>query len=162
MHDSDPPVKTAYTFGDYLFYMCLLAVPAAAAVTAIYRRSPAWTVVFILFAVAMAAVLLRFFCTRCPHYARKEGTLKCIFFWGLPKFFTPREGRYGAVDLAVTVLAAAAVAAFPLYWLIREPGLLIIYLLSAAGFGAAIYRNECRRCMHAACPMNRTTLEEGR
>jgi hypothetical protein len=157
MNDAGNQLKNEYSFGDYLFYMCLLAVPVLTAAVAIARHSPAWTALYIVFSAGMAALMLKFFCTRCPHYTRDGGTLKCIFFWGLPKFFSPRGGRYGKIDLAVTVLAAAAVAVFPLYWLLKEPGLLIIYLLSMAGFGAAIYRNECERCIHSACPMNRAT-----
>jgi hypothetical protein len=155
MNDVGNRLKKEYTFGDYLFYMCLLAVPVLTAAAAVTRHSPAWTVLYLVFSAGMAALMLKFFCTRCPHYTREGSRLKCIFFWNFPKFFKPRAGRYGRIDLAVTVLAAAAVAVFPLYWLLREPGLLMIYLLSTAGFGAAIYRNECRRCIHSACPMNR-------
>ena len=155
MNDSGNKLKTDYSFGDYLFYMCLLAVPVFTAIMAIFLHSPIWTLVFLLFSVGMVALLLRFFCTRCPHYTREGTPLKCIFFWGFPKFFSPRSGPYDKIDLAVTGLAAAAVVIFPLYWLIKEPGLLIIYILSAAGLGAALYRNECKRCIHLACSMNR-------
>ncbi len=153
--ESKRNVKSEYRLGDFLFYTCLLAVPVVTAAAAILRHSALWTIIFLVFSAGIALLLLRFFCTRCPHYARQGRTLRCIFFWGFPKVFTPRGGGYDNLDLAVTGLAAAALALFPLYWLLQEPGLFAIYLLSSAGFGAAIYRNECEQCLHLKCPMNR-------
>jgi hypothetical protein len=154
MDDSRKSLKTAYRLGDFLFYTCLLAVPVVTAVAAILRHSGLWAVVFLLFSAGVAVLLLRFFCTRCPHYTRQGKTLRCIFFWGLPKLFAPRTGGYDNLDLAVSGLAAVAFVLFPLWWLIREPILLVVYALSMAGFGAAIYRNECKQCIHLECPAN--------
>ncbi len=148
-------MKTEYRFGDFLFYTGLLAVPFLTAAVGIFARSKLWTLFYVLFSAGVAVVLLRFFCTRCPHYARK-GALKCVFFWGLPKLFAPRAGGYDNIELAVTGLAAAAFCLFPLYWLLQAPGLLAVYLLSLCTFAAALYRNECERCIHLKCPMNRT------
>jgi hypothetical protein len=148
-------LKTAYRFGDFLFYTCLLAVPVVTAVAAILRHSQLWAMVFLLFSAGVVVLLLRFFCTRCPHYTRQGKTLKCIFFWGFPKLFAPRTGSYDNLDMAVSGLAAVAFVLFPLWWLVREPILLVVYALSMAGFGAAIYRNECEQCIHLECPANR-------
>ena len=155
MDGSNRNLKSEYGLGDFLFYICLLAVPVVTAVAAILRHSTLWAVVFLLFSAGVVLVLVKFFCTRCPHYTRQGKTLRCIFFWGFPKLFTPRGGGYDNLDLAVTGLAAAAFVLFPVYWLLQEPGLFVIYLLSFAGLGAAIYRNECEQCLHLKCPMNR-------
>ena len=154
MDESRKSLKTAYRLGDFLFYTCLLAVPVVTAVAAILRHSALWAIVFVLFCVGVVVLLLKFFCTRCPHYTRQGGTLKCIFFWGFPKLFAPRGGSYSNLDLAVTGLATVAFVLFPVWWLIREPILFVVYALSMAGFGAAIYRNECEQCIHLECPVN--------
>jgi hypothetical protein len=155
MDGSRKHLKTAYRLGDFLFYTCLLAVPVVTAVAAILRHSALWAIVFLLFSAGVAVLLLKFFCTRCPHYIRQGKTLKCIFFWGFPKLFAPRAGSYDNLDLAVSGLAAVAFALFPVWWLVREPLLFVVYALSLAGFGAAIYRNECEQCIHMECPANR-------
>jgi hypothetical protein len=148
-------LKTRYRFSDFLFYMCLLSVPFIAAVLAIVKNSVWWTIVFIALVAGITAVILRFYCTRCPHYTRDEKNLKCIFFWGLPKLFNKRPGRLSVSDKAITIGATIALLLFPLYWLLMAPGLLIVYISSTFGLGAAIYRNECDRCIYFECPANR-------
>lgn len=150
-------LKERYSFPDFLFYTCLLAVPMFTAVDAIVRHSVGWAVVFGVLVVSVTVLVLKFFCTRCPHYTRGERRLRCIFFWGLPKFFDPRPGALNGIDKLVAFGAPAVLLVFPLYWLLMEPGLLIVYLLSLAGFGAAIRRYECRRCIYQECPVNNAT-----
>lgn len=148
-------LKERYTFSDFLFYTCLLAVPLVTAVAALWRHSPGWAVGFVLLAIVVTGLLLRYFCTRCPHYTRDEPLLRCIFFWGLPKPFPPRHGALDGVDKLVTAGASALLLLFPVYWLLMEPWLLVVYLLSLAGFAAAVHRNECPRCIYTECPANR-------
>jgi len=148
-------LKTRYSFSDFLFYTCLLAVPFITAFLAIIKNSVWWTIAFVGLAAGMTALILRFYCTRCPHYTRAGQSLKCIFFWGLPKFFNIRPGALDVLDKAVAFGATAVLLIFPLYWLLLEPGLLIVYMLSLIGFGAAVYRNECGRCIYFECPANK-------
>ncbi|MBW1842581.1 MAG: hypothetical protein JRI75_12440 [Deltaproteobacteria bacterium] len=155
MIHSQNELKTRYSFSDFLFYTCLLSIPFITACLAILKKSTWWTIAFALLAAGITALILRFFCTRCPHYTREGKYLKCIFFWGLPKFFDKRPGTLDVVDKAVTFSATALLLIFPLYWLLMEPGLLILYILSLTGFGAAIHRNECERCIYLECPANR-------
>jgi len=154
MTRSQEALRSRYRFSDFLFYTCLLAVPVLTAVLAILRQSVGWMVVYLVLAVAACVLLLKFFCSRCPHYTRQGKSLKCIFFWGMPKFFPPRPGPLETMDKAVSVFAAVLLLGFPLYWLVQEPGLLIVFALSTAGFAAAIRRNECSRCIYLECPAN--------
>ncbi len=155
MIHSQDELKTSYRFSDFLFYICLLSVPFATSVLTILKNSVWWTIVFIGLAVGITALILRFYCTRCPHYTREGKNLKCIFFWGLPKFFNKRPGALDVVDKVVTFSATIVLLIFPLYWLLKEHGLLIVYILSLTGFGAAIYRIECERCIYFECPANK-------
>lgn len=155
MIHSKEQLRTHYRFVDFLFYTTLFAVPLVTAVLAIFKLSVGWLLVYLAVCLASVAVMLKFFCTRCPHFTRDGGTLKCVFFWGLPKFFTPRPGPLDARDTATAFIAPAVVALFPLYWLLLQPGLLVIYILSAAVAGAALRRMECDRCVHFECPVNK-------
>lgn len=152
---SDHRLKTTYSFKDFLFYITLTIVPLLTACLAIARHSVEWAVLYILLAVCMFALVLRFYCTRCPHYTRGGGHLKCLFVWGLPKMFAPRPGELTKLDLAVAFGAFGAVTVFPIYWLLMEPGMLVIYALSLGGLMAAVRRNECERCIYFECPANK-------
>ncbi|MBW1780828.1 MAG: hypothetical protein JRL30_08805 [Deltaproteobacteria bacterium] len=152
---SQDNLRGQYGFGDFLLYTCLLAVPIFTAILAIFQHSLWWTIVFVVLAGGMTALILRFYCTRCPHYTREDKRLNCMFFWGLPKFFSPRPGALHVADKWIVFGAPAVLLIFPLYWLFKEPGLLIVYLLSLFGFGASIYRNECKRCIYFECPVNK-------
>lgn len=147
-------LKKEYTFMDFLLYVCLLAVPVITAILAIGRNSLGGVTLYVILCIGMSVLLLKFYCTRCPHYTRQGQRLKCIFFWNFPKLFDPRPGPLNMTDKLVLYLAPAVILLFPLPWLLREPGLLIVFLLSIMGFAGSVRRNECPRCIYFECPMN--------
>jgi hypothetical protein len=153
-------LKERYTLSDFLFYTCLLVVPLLTAAIAIGRHTIAGLIGFFILAVVAVSLVLKFFCSRCPHYTRDDKLLRCIFFWNLPKFFAPRPGELNATDRLVAWAAPAVLLAFPLMWLVHELDLLVIFLLSLANFAAAVRRHECLRCIYYACPLNK--VPEGR
>lgn len=159
MEPCSKELRERYTFFDFLFYTCLLAVPLLTAAVAVARHTLGGLLVFILLAVVAAGLVLKFFCSRCPHYTRENKLLRCMFFWNLPKLFAPRPGKLDTRDKIVTWTTPAVLLAFPLIWLIHEPDLLAIFLLSLAGFAAAVRRHECHRCIYFACPLNKTSEE---
>ena len=112
MTTSRDELRTHYHFKDFLSYTCLLAVPVLTSILAILRHSILGTIAFIVVAGAMTTLILKFYCTRCPHYTREDGRLKCIFFWGLPKFFPPRPGALNIIDKLVTFGAPAVLLMF--------------------------------------------------
>ncbi len=155
MTHSGEQLRTRYRFGDFLFYTTLFAVPLVTALLAISKDSLGWLLIYLIVCLAMAVVILKFFCTRCPHYTRGDRTLKCVFFWGLPKFFTRRPGALDFRDKAAAFIAPAVMGLFPIYWLLEQPGLLVIYILSAAVAVAGLRRMECDRCIYFECPANK-------
>jgi hypothetical protein len=155
MSQSEHRLKKNYSFKDFLFYISLTAVPVLTAWLAVARHSMEWAVFYILFAICMFALVLKFYCTRCPHYTRSGNHLKCLFVWGLPKLFAPRAGKPTKFDMAVAFGAFGAVIVFPIYWLLKEPGMLIVYGLSLGGVIAAVRRSECERCIYFECPANK-------
>lgn len=154
MTKHNSPLKYRFKFTDFLFYIAALAVPVITALTGLFEYSTVGAVIFLLAAAASVPVMLRFFCTHCPHYCRDEKTLNCLFFRGIPKFFTPRPGTLSLRDKVLSFAVPALIFIFPVYRLIRSPGLFTIYILSLAVFGASIRRNECPRCIYTECPVN--------
>jgi hypothetical protein len=152
-------IRTTYRFSDYLYYTATGLVPLLTGVVAIYPQSVLGLVSYGIVALACAGMVLYYFCTRCPHYTQEGRWLRCLFFWGLPKFFKPRPGPLRAVDKIVALAAPLLLFAFPLPWLAEDPGLLAIYLLSLAVFGATVRRNECGRCRFYDCPANKVPPE---
>ena len=148
-------LKTHYSNSDFLFHIILISVPLVTAVLSIVKESILWTIVFVGLGAGVTVTILRFYCTRCPHYTREGEYLRCIFFWGLPKFFKKRPGKLDISDKVITCSATMVLLIFPVYWLLMAPGLLIIYLLSLIALGAAVYRHECDRCIYFECPANR-------
>jgi hypothetical protein len=153
MH-KQPPLRERYTFIDFLYYTSLLAVPVFTAFYAISRDSTWWLIFYIFLCIGATAVIYRFYCSHCPHYTREERTTRCMFFWGLPKFFKPHPGPLSFLDKTLACISPAAVFIFPLYWLFQHMGLLIIFAFSLVAFIATVRRNECRRCIYFNCPAN--------
>lgn len=150
------PLKTRHRLTDYLYWNLMLAIPVFTAALSIYHHSIFWLVVYLLLLGVTVTLILRFFCTRCPHYNREDRTLKCMFFWGLPKFFEPRPGALSTLDMVISFGPPVLLFLFPVFWLVSEPGLLIIYVLSLTGFAATMKRHECSRCIYYECPVNST------
>ena len=155
MIQSRQQLKKQYSFKAFLFYIAMVAIPLLTAILAIARHSMQWAVLYVFFAIGMLALVLKFYCTRCPHYKREGKVVKCLFIWGLPKLFASRPGALNKIDITVAFGAALLLALFPVYWLILEPGLLIIYGLSFSTLLAAVRRSECERCIYFECPANK-------
>jgi hypothetical protein len=159
MNHAGKRLQHQYSFRDFVFYTTLAAVPLLTAFLAIAGHSVRWAVIYILLVIGLLALVVRFYCTRCPHYNRAGDTVKCLFIWGLPKKFAPRPGPLDKLDIVVTVAASGLLLVFPVYWLLLEPGMLIIYGLSLGGVIAAVRRNECERCIYYECPANKVPAD---
>ena len=155
MIHSGQQLKQQYSFKDFIFFITLAAVPVLTAFLAISQHSVKWSIVYLFFAVGMLALVLKYYCSHCPHYNREGRFIKCLFIWGLPKIFTPRPGTLSRSDMAIAFSAFGLLVVSPLYWLIQVPMLLIIYCLSFGALMAAVRRSECERCIYFGCPANK-------
>ena len=155
MIDSKTQLKTHHRFLDYLYWNLLAAIPIITACVAILEHSVIWLIVYIIICISLIALIYRFYCTHCPHYVQSTNTTKCMFFWGIPKFFESRPGPLSFFEKALSLISPILLILLPLYWLSLEPGLLVIYSLSLAALVLTIRRNECGRCIHFQCPANR-------
>jgi len=148
-------LRERYTFIDFLYYVTLLAVPAFTACYAIANHSMAWLKFYLVLCIAAGVVILRFYCTHCPHYTRENRTIQCMFMWGMPKLFASHPGPLSLLDKAVALIVPTILTIFPLYWLFQKPGLLVIFILSLIVFLSTVRKNECRRCIYFDCPVNK-------
>ena len=148
-------VREHYSFGDWMYYTAAGLVPLITGVVAIYPRSALGLIAYGLVVLAGLVAVLYFFCTHCPHYRKPGRFLKCIFFWGLPKFFGPKSAPLNRLEKLAAVGAMGVVFFFPMAWLAEEPGLMLVYLLSMVDFLVTVRRHECRRCAFTDCPANR-------
>ena len=154
MNQPETTLKTQHKFSDFLYWNSVLAVPFVTACIAIFKTSILWLIFYIAICIVLTTVIYRFYCTHCPHYTQSKNTTKCMFFWGIPKFFNSRPGPLTLFEKTVSMTAPAIILFFPFYWLILQPGLLVIYVLSLAVFVTTIRRNECHRCVYFNCPAN--------
>jgi len=157
MGEIESGVKKQHRFTDFLYWNMFVALPIMTACTAIFKESPVWMVVYIIICIFLVAVIYRFYCTHCPHYVQGAKTTKCMFFWGMPKFFDSRPGPLSLFEKTMSFAAPVIIALIPLYWLILQPGLLAVYILSVAVLVATMRRNECSRCIYFHCPVNRVS-----
>ncbi len=154
MKRNETALKEHHQFQDFLYWNAVAAVPIVTACIALFRISIVCFFVYILICVAALLMLYKFFCTHCPHYIHGEISTKCMFFWGVPKMFPPRPGPLNFLEKSLSIVAPAVVVLFPLYWLIKTPGLLVIFVLSTTVLFATVRRYECHRCVYFECPSN--------
>ncbi len=154
MTHPETPLKTQHKFLDFLYWNLVVSVPFIAACIAIAEKSQVWLLIYIIACISLVMVLYRFYCIHCPHYHQRGNTLKCMFFWWMPKFFKAESGPLSRLEKVVSLITCLIIIMLPMYWLLQEPGLLIIYLLSTGVLGATLRRYECKRCVYFQCPSN--------
>ncbi len=147
-------LKEHHRFLDWTYWNLFAALPALVAAIGVARVSISGLVFLILAAAALVGLIYRFFCIHCPHYIRDEKRLHCMFFWGIPKLFKANPAPLSTVGKGIAIGAPAVLFLLPLYWLISQPAMLIIYLLASGIFLSTMQRSECGRCTHHHCPAN--------
>ena len=154
MCETESRLKKRHKFLDFLYWNLVASVPLITACIAIGKNSILGLILYLTAGLLLVIVLLKFYCTHCPHYIQSAKTLKCMFFWGIPKIFMPEPGPLKALDKVVALLSMLVIILLPLYWLLLAPDLMIIYVLSVGVMGATLKRYECRRCTYFQCPSN--------
>jgi len=153
----DEPVaelKKQHKFHDYFYWNLVAAVPIITACIAMFKASIMLLSIYITVCIFLIIIVYRFFCSHCPHYINSQKLVKCMFFWGIPRYFKPRPGPLNLFEKGVSLIAPVILIIFPLFWMRLYLDLLVIYILSIAVFIITIRRNECIRCIHFECPVN--------
>ncbi len=148
-------LKSKHRFADYVYWCMFFLIHVVTGFIAIVKHSVVWSITYVVIGIALVALVYRFQCTHCPHYVEGKKRTKCMFFWGVPKFFRARPGPLSFFEKTVPFIAGIIWVFFPLYWLLLEPDLFILYWLSLIVLFLTIWRHECTRCIYFNCPMNR-------
>ena len=154
MKNAETQLKTHHTFLDFLYWNLVVSVPFITACIAIAKNSTVWLIGYIICFILLLAVIIRFYCTHCPHYTKESNTLRCMFFWGIPKYFKARPEPLTILDKTVTLVTTTIILSLPGYWLWLQPGLLVFYILSCGVMATTLRRYECHRCVYFGCPAN--------
>ena len=157
MNEPEIQLKKQHKFHDYLYWNIVASVPIITACMAMFKVSIVLLGFYIALFVFMMIIIYRFFCSHCPHYINSEKVVRCMFLWGIGKFFKARPSPLNLFEKTISIIAPLIIILFPVYWMRFYPGLLVIYLLSLAVFGMTIRRNECVRCIYSDCPANSVT-----
>lgn len=156
----DPCLKERHTFSDFLYWTLMLAVPLVAAAVAMFRTSLVWFAAYLIVGAGLLLVIMRVFCTHCPHYTTGDKALRCMLLWGVPKVFRERPEALTWWEKALTLAAGAVLLLLPVPGLLAQPALMVIYILSLGVFLLSVRRYECVRCPYLSCPSNRVPPEE--
>ena len=159
LESNDCRLKREYTVKDRLYWNLMLALPLVTAMIGIGQQSTSGLILYLILVAIGVGLILRFFCTHCPHYIREQSAFSCLFFWKTPKLFPDREGPLGTREKILVGLAAFLILGLPIFWLLGIPSLLLIYILSVAVFVSTHLRTECSRCLFVDCPMNKVPVE---
>jgi len=154
MNVPENPLKAKHQFLDFLYWNLVVSVPFITACVAIAETSMIGLILYIIACISLVMVILRFYCIHCPHYHQSGKTLKCMFFWWMPKFFKAESRPLSLLEKGVALITCLIIIILPVYWLLQQPGLLTIYILSFGVLGATLRRYECKRCVYFQCPSN--------
>lgn len=154
-------LKETHTFKDFLYWNLFALIPLSLAVAAIGSDSWAWVVVYVLIYAGHFLILeYRYFCTHCPHYCNGTSSTRCMFLWGVPKFYKKKPGPLTGKELALMGIGFTLAIFFPVFWLAGALHLAFPYFLSWLVLLMTVNRYECGRCIFFDCPANAVPAQD--
>jgi hypothetical protein len=154
-------LETTPTPSRFLYFKIITAVPVFAALVAIARHADGWTwpLVYVALCLAHAGIMYAIKCPYCAYYKLESPRHRCFIWWGAPKLFRPRTGREPRYVGIYAPIGMLVLALFPVYWLLSDWVLLVLYVLGLVGLVASIGMHQCPRCLHFDCPHNQVPEE---
>ena len=151
-----------FTLRDLIHFLLIAFPPFLLGGAGIYNIS-GWMLIpwLILIIGYFGFVEIRVMCSHCPHYAEEGSSLKCWANYGSPKIWKYRPGPMTFLEKAIFLAGFALVWGYPLIFLVADFQLflLIVYLLTVAGFFMTLRTFLCSQCMNFACPLNTVNNE---
>ena len=142
---------------DLIHFLLIALPPFLLGGAGIVYVSGWWIIPWILFVIAYFGFIeIRVMCSHCPHYAESGNSLRCWANYGSPKLWTYRPGPMSIIEKIVLLGGFVIVWGYPLLFLILSGKLflLIVYLITTAGFFMTLKTYLCSQCMNFACPLN--------
>jgi len=151
-----------FTLNDLIHFLLIVSPSFLLGGAGIYYISGWWLIPWLIVIIGyFGFVEIRVMCSHCPHYAEKGSSLKCWANYGSPKIWKYRPGPMTFWEKFIFFVGLALIWGYPLFFLISDFQLflLIVYLLSVAGFFKTLGMFLCSQCMNFACPLNTVNNE---
>jgi hypothetical protein len=150
-----PDLVDGFSQGQKIFIRLLFAAILAVGAFAIFSHSHTWGWIYIGVAIlGQAAFVLPSLCGHCPypHHLNDCLFLPAGIMKKLVKYRGPKITGSESALIGITLLLVVGI---PQVWLIKEPGLLILFWALFVPFLAFFPFYLCKRCRHTGCPANR-------
>ena len=146
-------LSTKPSLARFIYYKTLTLIPVSTAFIAMIQHgeSVVWPILYVGLCLTHAAIMNAAKCPHCPYYKMGDRTFACFIWWNTPKLWSDRAGPEASWVKRYALFGISVLTLFPVYWLIQEWPLLLVYFLGIAGLVMSIVLNECARCLHFEC-----------
>ena len=128
--------------------LCLLAASVIAGLYGVSRYSVTAAGIYLVGGIVVWLVFVYAFCAKCPVHDQCNRVVMGLVAGMMPK---RAAGAYTRAELLAVLLFFAFVVLFPLYWLIRQPLLLVVFLVLFAGNLVLTHFTCCKGCGNRFC-----------
>jgi len=147
---------------DLIHFLCIALPSLLLGGAGIYNRSVWMMILWLIVTIGYFGFIeVRVMCSHCPHYAEEGNSLRCWANYASPKIWRYRPGPMTFIEKTVFFAGLVIIWGYPIFFLIAgvQLFLLIVYLLTTAGFFMTLKTFLCSQCMNFACPLNTVTDE---
>jgi hypothetical protein len=128
--------------------LCLLATSVLSGLYGISLYSVTAAGIYLVGSLTVWLVFVYAFCAKCPVHDQCNRVVMGFVAGMMPK---RAAGPYTRAELLAILLFFSFVALFPLYWLIRQPLLLVVFLVLFAGNLVLTHFTCCKGCGNRFC-----------
>lgn len=147
-----------FVLKDLIHFLLISLPPFLIGGAGIYTINGWWLLPWLVIIVGFFGfVEIRVMCSHCPHYAEEINSLKCWANYGAPKIWKYRPGPMTFLEKTIFLTGFVFVWGYPLIFLLTngiQLFLLIVYIISTAGFFMTLKNFLCSQCINFACPLN--------
>lgn len=119
----------------------------------IYAESLLWGLIYTVFLIFGAIILLSCLCTHCLYPFRYSDCL-ILPFKVIKKICKFRSQPMGIIDTFGFIIVLGGIVIIPQYWLFKNNIFLILFWVFCFPTFAIFPLYFCRRCRHLSCPFN--------